>query len=126
MNAELQSRHLPIGLTFVLLALTGCITGPGQRMDVVVAAKDVPADVRARADIFSIDPPTVAKLKQVNAQMAQLPTRPADFKAPDEPYAYLVGPQDELRVTVFEHPELTNPSSTANELSGRIVNSDGK
>jgi polysaccharide export outer membrane protein len=126
MNAELHSRHLPIGLTFALLALTGCITGPGQRMDVVVAAKDVPADVRDRADIFSIDPPTVAKLKEVNAQMAQLPTRPADFRPANEPYSYLVGPQDELRVTVFEHPELNNPGSTANELAGRTVNSDGK
>jgi polysaccharide export outer membrane protein len=125
MNTELQSRHLPIGLMFVLLALTGC-TGPGQRMDVVVAAKDAPSDVRARADIFSIDPPTVAKLKEVNAQLTQLPTRPADFRPANEPYAYLVGPQDELRITVFEHPELTNPSGTANELSGRIVNSDGK
>jgi polysaccharide export outer membrane protein len=37
-----------------------------------------------------------------------------------------VGPQDELRVTVFEHPELNNPGSTANELAGRTVNSDGK
>lgn len=125
MNADLRSRRFSIGLTFALFALTGCV-GPGQRMDVVVAAKDVPADVRARADIFAIDPPTVAKLKEVNAQLAQLPTRPAEFRPANEPYAYLVGPQDELRITVFEHPELNNPGNTANELSGRIVNSDGK
>jgi polysaccharide export outer membrane protein len=125
MHADLRSRRYSIGLTFALFALAGCV-GPGQRMDVVVAAKDVPADVRQRADIFAIDPPTVAKLKEVNAQLAQLPTRPAEFKAANEPYAYLVGPQDELRITVFEHPELNNPGNTANELSGRIVNSDGK
>src|SRR5262249_42873018 len=40
-------------------------------------------------------------------------------------YKYVLGPQDVLRITVWDHPELTNPSGTANELSGRIINADG-
>jgi polysaccharide biosynthesis/export protein len=107
--------------------LAGC-AGPGMRMDLAVAPTTPPQDLRARADIFAIDVPT---LNQLRTAAAAKPTngaslRPAMFRTADEPYAYIVGPQDVLRITVFDHPELTNPSGTANELSGRVVNSDGK
>jgi polysaccharide biosynthesis/export protein len=109
------------------LAISGCVTGPGMRMGLVVAPETAGSDtdIRSRADVFSIDAPTVARLKQ-NASLSLAPVaRPAGFLTGNEPYLYLVGPQDVLRITVFEHPELTNPSGTANELSGRVVNSDG-
>jgi polysaccharide export outer membrane protein len=106
------------------VVLAGCAV-PGQQMNVTVgSAQRASADILAKADIFAIDAPTVGKLKQqVVARTTQLP---AGFKPSTEPYVYLVGPQDELRVTIFEHPELTNPSGIANELVGRVVNSDGK
>ena len=94
-------------------------------MNVTVgSATRASADILAKADIFAIDAPTVGKLKQ--QVVARATQRPGSFKAISEPWVYLVGPQDELRVTVFEHPELTNPSGIANELVGRVVNSDGK
>jgi polysaccharide export outer membrane protein len=98
-------------------------------MDVVAARAPGTgaADIRERADVYSINARTLTQLRE-NEQSAasERTTRPAEFKPYDAPYTYVVGPGDELRVTVFEHPELTNPTGTANELSGRVVNSDGK
>ncbi|MCW5659639.1 MAG: polysaccharide biosynthesis/export family protein [Burkholderiaceae bacterium] len=108
--------------------LAGC-TGPGQRMDVVAARAPGTgaADIRERADVYSINARTLTQLQENEQSAASVrATRPAEFKPYDAPYTYVVGPGDELRVTVFEHPELTNPTGTANELSGRVVNSDGK
>jgi polysaccharide export outer membrane protein len=104
--------------------LAGC-TVPGQQMNLTVSgASNASADVMARADVFAINASTVGRLKQ--QVVAKMPDRPGAFRTIDQSYVYKVGPQDELRVTVFEHPELTNPSGTANELVGRVVNSDGK
>lgn len=123
MNAQNASRRITLPLFALTAVLAGC-AGPGQRMD-VVAPTTAPTDLKARADVYSIDARTLGQLKQ-NEQSVSRATRPAEFQAYDAPYNYLVGAQDELRVTVFEHPELTNPTGTANELSGRVVNSDGK
>lgn len=56
---------------------------------------------------------------------AALPAAPASPTSPSVDYQYLVGPQDILQITVWNHPELTNPGATANELSGRLVGADG-
>jgi polysaccharide biosynthesis/export protein len=121
MNAHLMLRWAAAAAVFLL---AGCAV-PGQQMDLTVpGAGAASADIRARADIFAIDARTVSSLKQ--QVVARMPARPSGFRPISEPWVYLVGPQDELRVTVFEHPELTNPSGTANELVGRVVNSDGK
>jgi polysaccharide export outer membrane protein len=129
MNAQHVSRHLTLSL-FILTAVLAACTGPGQRMDVIAASEPgtSAADIRERADVYSINARTLTNLRQNEkaAEAAKTTARPAAFQAYDAPYAYLVGPQDELRITVFEHPELSNPAGTANELSGRVVNSDGK
>src|SRR5690606_28218543 len=52
-------------------------------------------------------------------------TQPLPPKPGDAPYQYLVGAQDILQITVWNHPELSNPTATANQLSGRVVNADG-
>jgi len=53
------------------------------------------------------------------------PTAPTSPTSPSVNYQYIVGPQDILQITVWNHPELTNPGATANELSGRLVGPDG-
>lgn len=54
-----------------------------------------------------------------------LPAAATSPTSPSVDYQYLVGPQDILQITVWNHPELTNPGATANELSGRLVGADG-
>jgi polysaccharide biosynthesis/export protein len=129
MNAKNASRRFTFSLFFIAAVLAGC-AGPGQRMDVIAASDPGTSagDIRERADVYSINVRTLTNLQQNEkaADAAQTSARPAAFQPYDATYAYLVGPQDELRVTVFEHPELSNPAGTANELSGRVVNSDGK
>ena len=56
---------------------------------------------------------------------AASPVAPTSPTSPSVDYQYLVGPQDILQITVWNHPELTNPGATANELSGRLVGADG-
>jgi polysaccharide export outer membrane protein len=128
MNAQNASHPITLPVIALAAALAGC-AGPGQRMDVVAARQpgSGATDIKARADVFSIDARTLTQLRELDQTASQARiTRPAEFKPYTDPYTYLVGPSDELRVTVFEHPELTNPTGTANELSGRVVNSDGK
>lgn len=56
---------------------------------------------------------------------AASPSAPTSPTSPSVDYQYIVGPQDILQITVWNHPELTNPGATANELSGRLVGADG-
>jgi polysaccharide export outer membrane protein len=111
-------------ITLASAVLAGC-TGPGMRMDARAPSSD-PQEMRARAELLPIDMPTLARLKASAPEGEMQTPRPEVFRDASDPWVYRVGPQDVLRVTVFEHPELTNPSGTANELSGRVVNSDGK
>lgn len=111
-------------------ALVAACTVPGMQMNVIAPDNDNPggapsADLRARADLYTLDANTIVKIadeqRVADAALAQVAPVPSE---PDA-YVYRLGPQDVLRITVWDHPELTNPTGTANELSGRIVNSDG-
>jgi polysaccharide biosynthesis/export protein len=127
-----SARHAA-GIVFVLLtaALAAGCSAPGHRADFEAKGNSNPggaesSDIAKRADIYAISPKLVATMNaQRDAEMKQVKT--AFGKPPGEPtpYTYLLGPQDVLRITVWNHPELTNPSGTANELSGRIINADG-
>mgnify|MGYP001374684135 CR=1 FL=1 len=127
MTTCITMRLTTTAMCGLLALLAGCATGPGMQMDVQAQSRGTPGDIRQRADIYSIDIPTVTRLKQETAASAgsRAVARPAAFRTPNGVYQYIVGPGDVLRITVFEHPELTNPSGTANELSGRVVNGDG-
>lgn len=82
--------------------------------------------VKARADVLSIDSTTVQTLRsEARRQAERPPALPAAFARGGGPYQYRVAPQDVLQVTVWNRPELNNPSNTSNELSGRIVGADG-
>ncbi|WP_187394917.1 polysaccharide biosynthesis/export family protein [Pigmentiphaga aceris] len=87
--------------------------------------------VKDRADIFSISPQTIAQMvqdKQRNdaERAAARAQASADLKANGSGgYRYTVGKYDILLITVWNHPELNNPSGTLNELSGRVVSEAG-
>lgn len=81
-------------------------------------------DLKSRADLLKIDLPTLQSLREQSRQASQQ-ALPASFQSSDQPYQYRVAPQDVLLVTVWNRPELNNPSNTSNELSGRVINADG-
>src|SRR5262245_22913686 len=128
-----SSARNAAGLILVLVAAAlaaGC-TAPGMRMDATASNNSNPggaesSDIAKRADIYALSAKLVATMAaQREAEMKQVK---ANFGKPPgdaTPYTYVLGPQDVLRITVWNHPELTNPSGTANELSGRIINADG-
>ncbi len=111
------------GLCLALAAcgvLAACSHAPGMALDTGSDA------LRARADLRPLDAQLVQALRdERQAQGPRTVPLPASFRAEAGRYEYLVAPQDVLRVTVWDHPELTNPSGTTSELSGRVVNSDG-
>jgi len=119
------------GLTFAIVATAfaaGC-TAPGMRLDAYADGNSNPggsntSDIAKRVDLYAITPKLVATMAaQREAELKQ--ARMSLSRPVDLPYSYVLGPEDVLRITVWNHPELTNPSGTANELSGRIINADG-
>lgn len=120
----------------VLVVLASC-TIPGPYLGVTPDRVDgdepdfSSESVKERADIYSISPQSIAQLVQdkQRADAARLEARnraSADLRANGAPgYRYVVGRYDILLITVWNHPELNNPSGTLNELSGRVVSEAG-
>ncbi len=118
-------------------SLVGCSLVPGQYLGVTPKISETDqayvydsADTESienRADIFSISPAVIAKqIQEKEADEARLASaRAAASTEIPSPYSYLVAPQDVLRVTVWNHPELNNPSGVLNDLQGRVINNDG-
>jgi polysaccharide export outer membrane protein len=104
-----------------LVALAGCAHAPGMQLDV-----STPALIKAKADFFTIDASTLKQMQEEqDAQATATAAALAAAKLGVRDYEYVIAPQDVLRVTVWNHPELTNPSGTKDELVGRVVNADG-
>jgi polysaccharide biosynthesis/export protein len=124
-DMKTRSKLTPgLGLLLACLVIAGCVSAPGMQMDTSTAAL-----IRARADLFTIDADTLRQLAQERrAQAASQATARSGFGVGSvgSSYEYQVAPQDVLRVTVWNHPELTNPSGTRDELVGRVVNADGR
>lgn len=108
--------------------LAGCV--PGAQLGVHAPGNDQSSgllsdDVNARADIFAINAETLARLKdEETARQANLKKQRPHLNGGN--YQYMIGPQDILRITVWDHPELNNPAGVTSEAAqGRVVNNDG-
>jgi polysaccharide biosynthesis/export protein len=112
------SRWASLASVGLAALLVGCAFAPGMNLD----AKEV----RDRADVYAVGPDLLQRLAEERSKRAGETTLPAELRGSNGAYEYRVAPQDVLRVTVWNQPELTNPSGTTTELSGRIVNADGK
>ncbi len=123
-RCSLRLGHLGVCSAIMLsVLLSACVHAPGMQMDVSTEAL-----VRAQADFYTVDRATLRELKDQRTarESSNLRILPAPFKVDrSADYEYSVSPQDMLRVTVWNHPELTNPSGTKDELVGRVVNADG-
>lgn len=112
------------------VVLAGC-AAPGMKMDAYAPGNANPGgaeskSIERRADIYAITPEVVARLNADTRNAAERARASSLLPAqPSNGHRYLIGPQDVLRVIVWNHPEITNPTGTANELSGRVVNADG-
>jgi Periplasmic protein involved in polysaccharide export len=127
---------LRVGLCLVGIAsLVGCSLVPGTYLGLTPPKIDETAEpyvydaedtrpLEDRVDIFSITASTMTKQDQGEPAGSQLKS-PAALSS-EQDYQYLVGPQDVLHITVWNHPEINNPSGTMNaQLVGRTVNADG-
>jgi polysaccharide biosynthesis/export protein len=101
-------------------ALMGCAHAPGMHLDTASS------EVKARVNLKTLDSVLIRELDdERRARSAARAALPASMGNGDVRYEYRIAPQDVLRVTVWNQPELTNPSGTTTELSGRVVNADG-
>lgn len=113
-------------MTSSTLIITGCAIAPGPYLGALppeASNSTSVEEVKARADLYSITPASVAQL--IEAKKPKPASGPLVSPSPGPGYQYLVGAQDVLQITVWNHPELSNPAATANELSGRVVGADG-
>lgn len=121
----------------LVLATSGCALVPGTYLGISPPANETDSEyvydisgtepIEDRADIFSITPGVIAKQSSQRAAHAAsvLKNERATASAVQSGYSYRVGAQDVLRITVWNHPELNNPTGTLNAYSGRAVNEDG-
>lgn len=118
-------------------AFAGCSLVPGQYLGITPKVDETEQayvydttgteSVEDRADIYSITPAAIAKKIQEReaVEMKLAEAKASAMAQPQSPYSYTVAPQDILRITVWNHPELNNPSGVLNDLQGRVVNNDG-
>ena len=100
---------------------------PGLRRD----QPDTPEDQKVAqqlVDIVAISPELVAAQKTLLSVSAVPAAIPASLQRELDDYEYHVDKGDMLSITVYDHPELTNPSGSNNsnlENSGIIIENDG-
>lgn len=101
--------------------LQGCMFAPGQYMDTDSLTEVGTAD-SSRVELIPITPKLIAMDAATQLRQA-LPAQLTEYK----PGPYLIGPNDVLYITVWDHPELTAPSGAQQQIdaNGRSVRPDG-
>lgn len=104
-------------LTGCLLLLQACVTSPG--------IQSPPPEVLAKtARVVDITPQSIAEI--ASTPLPAPAELPAELLAADPP-AYVLGPYDQLFITVWDYPELTAPGGTdhAEGANIREIGADG-
>ena len=101
--------------------LQGCMFAPGQYMDTAAMTQDGGSE-SSRVDLIPITP----KLLAMDAA-TQVPYSIAPELLSYKPGPYLIGANDALYITVWDHPELTAPSGPQQQIdaNGRLVSPEG-
>jgi polysaccharide export outer membrane protein len=102
------------------IALQGCMFSPGQHLSSSDITREGTSE-SSRVELIPITPKLIAMERAT-------PVR--DSLPPEllvEPAEYLIGNNDVLYITVWDHPELTAPSGAQQQIdaNGRLVRSDG-
>lgn len=117
-----QCGYSKVLVPAAVLFLTGCTISPGMRNEIDRGNVDVPG-----IELVELTPAVM--LKELQAASHSAPAQsPQAIANDDAPYKYLLGAGDVVRVVVWEHPELNNPSGQAqgdSASSGRLIEPDG-
>jgi len=104
--------------------LSGCIWAPGQHLSRTVPG---PGQIRTsgndQLDLVAITPRLIAMEQAGRAGVQHVPQALLDY----QPEPYRIGAGDVLYITVWDHPELTVPAGSQQQvnLAGRLVQGDG-
>jgi polysaccharide export outer membrane protein len=114
-----MNRSFPF-LMLASIALQGCMFSPGQNMSTSDITREGSSE-SSRVELIPITPKLIA-MERATPVRDSLP--PELLTAPGE---YLIGSNDVLYITVWDHPELTAPSGAQQQIdaNGRLVRSDG-
>ncbi|HGO4517872.1 TPA: polysaccharide export protein Wza, partial [Klebsiella pneumoniae] len=96
-------------LAFPLALLSGCTIVPGSSISTISKDKqDVPDSDFNINDMVDVTTITPSLVNQMSADIIKTNSNPSTSFG-NKSYAYKVGAGDILRITVYNHPELTNP-----------------
>lgn len=110
-----------LALASSALLLQACMFSPGMHMDPDnMLGGD--AEENSMVELVDITPKLIAQNESVDKRLS-IATELTEFK----PENYLIGPNDVLFITVWDHPELTAPggSQQTNAANARVVRDDG-
>ena len=123
----------PLALLAAVL-LAGCAFAPGMQLKVGDSSswllKERAPDKPVQEDgylLVQLTPKVMAKLDLEPAHPAASPV-PASWRIDPHTYNYRIGPGDILAVTVWDHPELTNPAqfqTQSADTAGQRVSPNG-
>lgn len=103
-------------------SITGCVFAPGQAVDLPNTLFQPDADDQSAPVVVMPITAKLVALQTSDEAPAELPKALTDFM----PSEYQIGVGDQILVTIWEHPELTNPGGTQTlEGAGRPVREDG-
>src|SRR5690242_8198268 len=116
-----MSKLSAAGLVLCMALLGGCAVAPGQKMDTAGLAGGQ-GDAGSRIQLVPITAQLIAKENAASA-----PPAVAQALLDYHPGKYQIGPGDVLFITVWDHPELTAPSGSQQQIyaNGRLVRPDG-